>query len=403
MQLNDLLIKDLLELDELINKHEEIVIYGAGGVAEAFLQYEHNNGNIEKIQYALVKDKTKNPDKLYAIEVRELKQCCLTEKVLVIVATLEKFHDSILTDLVNCGYNKIKVFNNEVYKQLRWENDYFHDSHLRSEQYEDALKKWYHSVKGYSLDLEHPATFNEKIQWFKLHGVTPFISQLTDKYEVRNWIKEQIGEEYLVSIIGVWNSFDEIDIGSLPQQFVLKCTHGCAWNEIVNNKSLWNVQAAKKRFDKWMKTNYAFRGGLQLQYKDIKPRIIAEQYLENVDGDLYDYKFWCFDGKVEFIMFLSERSTKLKMNNYDINWNLLPFTYDHPNTEKQIAKPDKLTEMIKLAEKLSAGFPHVRVDLYQLNDGTIKFGEMTFTSGNGTCGWSNEDIDYKLGSLIHIR
>ena len=138
------------------------------------------------------------------------------------------------------------------------------------------------------------------------------------------------------------------------------------------------------------------------QYKDVPLKIIAEKYLENENGDLFDYKFWCFGGKVKFIMFLSNRAHGLLMDNYDLDWNLLPFTYNYPNSGHKIEKPDNLDEMIALAEKLAAGFSHLRVDFYRLNDGSIKFGEFTFTSFGGVCDWHPKEMDEILGKLIKL-
>jgi len=253
------------------------------------------------------------------------------------------------------------------------------------------------------LNLEQPRTFNEKIQWLKLYGDTPLMTMLADKYRARFWVEEKIGPKYLIPLLGAWKSFDEIEFESLPEKFVLKCNHGCGWNAIIRDKDNINKEELKRNFDKWMKLNYAFlKGGFELQYRDISPCIIAEEYLENDAEELFDYKFWCFQGKVEFIMFLSERNSHLRMNNYDREWNLLPFTYNYPNSEKQIEKPDNLDEMISLAEQLAEGFPFVRVDFYRLNNGEIKFGEMTFTPASGICGWSSEEINEKLGNLIKM-
>ena len=404
LQLIDYELVSLEQMKTQVEDSKELIIYGAGRVANALIQYVDNVLDMkEKIKYILVKDTSKNPETIEGIPVYQLGTRAVDNYATVLVAAFEKAHRGIVRDLIWADYTDFKAVTDGVYNQLCFENNYYHNSHLQPHEYEQALKDWYQDIKGVPLDLDNPQTFNEKIQWIKLHGITPHITRLTDKYLVREWIKEQIGEEYLVPLIGVWNSFDEIDINALPKRFALKCNHGCDWNAIVKDKDTWDIEAARKKFDKWMQMNFAFRGGLQLQYKDIVPKIIAEEYLENADGDLYDYKFWCFDGKVEFIMFLSERAKELRMNNYDRNWNLLPFTYDHPNTDKSVEKPEKLEEMIVLAEKLTAGFPHVRVDFYQLNDGTIKFGEMTFTSCNGRAGWSDEAVNLRLGELIKLR
>jgi hypothetical protein len=284
------------------------------------------------------------------------------------------------------------VYNERLYR--------YHES-LVPDRYPEALKAWYKQVTGRTLDLDRPRTFNEKIQWLKLFDSTPLKTRLTDKYLVRDWVKEKIGSKYLTDLLGVWHRFDDIDFDRLPEKFVLKATHGCGWNMMVDKRT-FDRAAAKRKFDRWLNTNYAFVFGLELQYKNLQPRIIAEAYLENSKGDLYDYKIWCFSGRAEYIMFLAERSLRLKMAFYDRQWNLLPVVYLPTRYDCSAAKPDNLEEMIDIAEILSKEFAHVRVDLFRLNDGTIKFGEMTFTSASGTCGWSPPEYDEILGRLIDI-
>ncbi len=280
--------------------------------------------------------------------------------------------------------------------------DYAYYSSLPPEKYPEELKLWYKRVMKEKLDLDNPKTYNEKIQWLKLYDSTPLKTRLADKYLVRAWVKQKIGGEYLISLLGVWDSFDGIDFDKLPNQFVLKANHGCGWNIIVKDKSTFDKEEARKKFDVWMHTNFAFKWGLELHYMNIPPKIIAEEYLENNDDDLYDYKVFCFDGKAESVMFLSDRKQELKMSFYDLQWNKLPFVYSYPQNPDEVPKPKNLELMINLAEKLAEGFPHVRVDFYVLNDGSIKFGEMTFTSAGGTCKWNISEQDKVYGDLIKL-
>ena len=280
--------------------------------------------------------------------------------------------------------------------------DYAYYSTLPPEKYPEELKLWYKRVTKEDLDLDNPKTYNEKIQWLKLYDSTPLKTRLADKYLVRDWVKEKIGEEYLIPLLGVWDSFDEIDFDKLPEQFVLKANHGSGWNIIVKDKATFDKEEARKKFDVWMHTNFAFRAGLELQYLNIPPKIIAEEYLKNNNDDLYDYKVFCFNGKAESIMFLSDRKQELKMSFYDLQWNKLPFVYSHPQNPNEVPKPKNLELMINLAEKLAEGFPHVRVDFYVLNDGSIKFGEMTFTSASGNCKWNIPEQNRVYGELIKL-
>lgn len=272
----------------------------------------------------------------------------------------------------------------------------------RREKYRQELLQWYRRATGKILDLDHPRTFNEKIQWLKLYDSTPIKTRLADKYLVREWVAEKIGEKYLIPLLGVYDSFDQIDFDSLPDRFVIKCNHGCTYNIIVKNKNFFDIDDAKQKINAWIQENFAFKNGCEMHYKNINP-IIIESFLENKDEDLYDYKFWCFEGKVKYIQFLSERNTNgLKMAFYDANWNKQKFVYSYPLDSKTIERPDNLDEMISLAEKLSKDFSHVRVDLYRLDDGTIYFGEMTFTSASGICRWNDKKIDRQLGDWIKL-
>ena len=276
--------------------------------------------------------------------------------------------------------------------------------YLPPEKREEAIKDWWYKMKaGMSLNIETPQTFDEKIQWLKLHGEDPLLTRLADKYEVRPWVAEKIGEKYLVPLLGVWDSADDINFNELPDKFVLKANHGCGWNVIVRDKSKIKIPDVRRRINVWLKTNFAFKVSFEMQYSNIKPKVIAEEYMENDGGDIYDYKFWCFKGKCHYIQFLSERQKHLKMVFFDRDWKIMPFVNDHMRNEAPPSRPDNLDEMIRLAETLAEGFEYVRVDFYRLNDGTIKFGEMTFTTANGQCKWDPPEWDLKLGSLFDVR
>lgn len=272
---------------------------------------------------------------------------------------------------------------------------------LNKEDYPRALREWYYEYFGKDLHLDHPLTYNEKMQWIKLYDNSELKTRLADKYAVREWVEEKIGSEYLIPLLGVWNSFDEIDFSELPQRFVLKANHGCGYNYIVRNKEEMDKEEAKRKFTEWMAENFAYNS-LELQYMDIPHKIIAEEYVENGDSELNDYKIFCFNGKAKYIMFLAERQIHLKMAFYDLDWNLLPFTYSYPQYTEEVPRPKRLDEMIQIAEKLAEGFNQVRVDLYYLNDDTIKFGEMTMTSASGRCKWNPPEYDEILGELIEL-
>lgn len=201
----------------------------------------------------------------------------------------------------------------------------------------------------------------------------------------------------------MWENVDDIDFDVLPSKFVLKAAHGSGWIIIVKDKASLDVAAVKNKLNFWMKRVLTYCNGLELHYKDIKPKIIAEQYLENDGGDLHDYKVWCFGGKAYFIQFLTGRSTGLRMAYYDLEWNKLPFTSNHKMYEGNVEKPSNLKEMIWAAEKLAKPFNHVRVDFYLLDNGEIKFGELTFTPSSGRCIWDPPVYNELMGNLFDIN
>lgn len=271
-------------------------------------------------------------------------------------------------------------------------------------KYLSDLKKWYMSITGKYLNLDNPKTFNEKIQWLKLYNSTPIKTRLADKYLVRDWVKEKIGEQYLIPLLGVYDKFDDIDFNKLPNQFVIKCNHGAGWNIIVKDKSKLDLAEAKAKVDKWISTNFAFYYGFELHYRDIKPRIIIEKYMEDDSGNLRDYKFLCFDGIVKYIWVDGERYSEHKRNLYDLKWNLLNKKIGEGKIYQNIKncpKPYNLDKMIEFATLLSKGFSFVRVDFFEANK-KLYFGEMTFTSASGTHITEPKSFIFELGKMIKL-
>ena len=272
----------------------------------------------------------------------------------------------------------------------------------RENIYRNELKKFWYRKKNKLLDIDKPRSFNEKIQWLKLYDSTPIKTRLTDKYLVREWVSEKIGEEYLIPLLGAYDKFTDIKFEKLPNQFVIKCNHGSGYNIIVKDKSKLNLIRVKSIIESWMSENYAFISGLELQYRDIKPKIIIEQYMDDGTGDLRDYKFTCFNGKPYFIWVDRDRHSIHKRNLYDLNWNQLPYkvNLNYPPFPSP-KKPKCLNKMIQLASILSKNFIYVRVDFYIIND-KIYFGEMTFTSSSGTEEIITNNFEKRLSSLINL-
>lgn len=272
------------------------------------------------------------------------------------------------------------------------------------------LKMRYRLEMGRSLDLDNPKTFNEKLQWLKIHDRKPEYTTMVDKYAVKKYVADIIGEEYIISTLGKWDRFDNIDFDALPNQFVLKCNHDSGSIVIVRDKSKLDKVAAKKKIERGLKRN-GFWYAREWPYKDVKPCIIAEKYMEDSTvteqgkpfNDLRDYKFFCFDGKVECFKIDFDRFINHRANYFDKNGRLLPFgeVVCPPDFDKELHIPEQLTEMVNLAEKLSAGKSFVRVDFY-CSKNKVFFGELTFYPAGGMGKFVPDEWDEKLGKLITI-
>lgn len=256
--------------------------------------------------------------------------------------------------------------------------------------------------KGKKLDLLAPSTFNAKLQWLKLYDRNPLLPHLVDKFEVRSYVKKKIGERYLVPLYGIWDKFEDIDFNSLPNQFVLKCTHDSGSVIICKDKATINIKNIKSKFNKALKKNFYY-SSREWPYKDIKPRIICEKFLMDESGyELKDYKVFCFNGEPKIIQVDFNRFLNHKRNLYSIDWEYLNFEIRYPSDKSvSIKKPVCLDEILTLSRKLSNGFPHVRVDFYIIGT-TIFFGELTFFHEAGFGKFTPECFDYLLGSWIDL-
>lgn len=259
-------------------------------------------------------------------------------------------------------------------------------------------------VMGKPLHLNNPVTFNEKLQWLKLHDRKPVYTTMVDKYEAKKYVADRIGEEHIIPTLGVWDSFDEIDFDSLPDRFVLKCTHDSGGLFIVKDKSKMDLNAAKEKIDSCLKKNF-YCSGREWPYKNVKPRVLAEAYMEDEKtAELRDYKFFCFDGKAKALFVASERQKEgeeTKFDFFDMDYNHIPVTNGHPNADIPPEKPEKFDQMRNLAEKLSEGIPHLRVDFYEVN-GKVYFGELTFAHWSGMVSFDPEEWDETFGSWINL-
>lgn len=267
------------------------------------------------------------------------------------------------------------------------------------------LKLRYRVEFGKKLDLKNPKSFNEKLNWLKLYDRKPIYNTMVDKYEVRKYISETIGEEYLIPLIGIWNSFDEIDFDALPEQFVLKCTHDSGSVVICKDKSKFDYNAAKRKLERKFNKNL-YWWAREWVYKDIKPRIIAEKYMnDGIHDDMVDYKFFCFNGKPEYI-YVSENLSDHKngaISFYDMDFNEAPFRRtDFKKLDHAPEKPESFDKMVELAKILSKDHYFLRVDFYDIC-GKIYFGELTFCPAAGYMPIVPQEWDYKLGEMLDIE
>lgn len=262
--------------------------------------------------------------------------------------------------------------------------------------YIDFLKKDFRKNLGYELHLDHPITFNEKLQWLKVHYRDPIMTQCADKYEVRKLIEEKIGSSYLVPLLGVYDHAEEINPETLPNQFVLKPNHSSGRVILCRDKSKLDWHKIRETLNGWLKENFYYWGG-EWVYKDIKPKIICEHFLQ---GEMVDYKFLCFYGKPQMLFTCSERETGLKVTFFDMNFKKLPFIRKYPSSDK-MKKPEFFDDMVRCAKILSQRFPFVRVDFYE-NEGHLYFGELTFFPGNGMEWFKPVEWDKKIGELLDL-
>ena len=251
------------------------------------------------------------------------------------------------------------------------------------------------------LNLRNPRRFSEKLNWLKLHDRNPLYSILVDKYEVKQYIKDVLGEQMVIPSYGVWDHFDDIDFNKLPDKFVLKCTHDSGRFCICKDKTKFDIQSAKSKLEKSMNNNF-FWWTREWPYKNVKPRIIAEKFMEEGDGDaLTDYKFFCFNGEPRMMYISKDVSADPRTDFFDMDWNHLPFRLKDPHADVLPSKPSKFEEMREIARVLSKGVPHVRVDMYVINN-QIYFGEMTFFHNSGIFSVTPDEWDYKIGEWLEL-
>ena len=302
----------------------------------------------------------------------------------------------------NKPWNNIGIYLEEYWWNIATKIPYINSLFKREKIYKNELKKlWYKKTKKI-LNLDRPKTFLEKIEWMNLYYTIPLKTKLSDKYLVRDWVEKKIGKEYLIPIFDTCFKFEDIKFEKLPQKFVIKCNHGSSYNYFVKDKSLLNITDAKIKVEQWLNLNYAFQSGIELQYRDIHPKIIIEEYIDNELGDLSEFEFICFNGKPKFILVDIKPLFKHNYYLFDLNWNLLSskvtsyyFKFPEPK------KPKNLNNLIRLASILSENFIFIRISFYIINE-KIFFGKIKFTSSKKMEEGLPKMLNRELASLIKL-
>lgn len=249
-------------------------------------------------------------------------------------------------------------------------------------------------------NFDNPLTYTEKMNANKINMCNGKCTLLSDKYLVKDYIKKEIGEQYVVPLLGVWDNAEEINYDELPDQFVLKINNASGRNIIVKNKAEINIQEVNKRLNDWLDGSHVYLG-YELQYKNIKPKIICEEYLDGLAENIYDYQFFCFHGEPKFIWCIKgSHRFGCRASFYNLNWEMQPFSFGYPKDDEIVPRPSKLNEMLELSRKLSKGYDHVRVDLYEMPDGRVLFGEMTFQTWAGLRNFYPPMYDRLMGDYL---
>lgn len=376
---------------ERVKNEQHIVIVGAGKNGKTLLKRLIDEGsavdcfmdNDKKLHGKSIDGvtvspimKLENPDGLYLISVGE------------------KYRKEIYNQLLQIG-----IPENYIIKCYLW-REYEYMKNLPEKFYKEEVMEMYREGVHKVMNYDHPSTYNEIISWEKINMHDSLRTRLADKYLVRDWIREKIGENYLTKLYGVWDDPADIDFSSLPYQFVLKLNHSSGCNIIVKDKSEIEIGAIIKRLQKWKSFNYAYHA-LEMHYRDIVPKVICEEYLDGVADELYEYKIYCFHGIPVYINCLIE-NTKLSRRSsyYNLKWEKLPFSYGDPFDECDVPRPNGLENMLEVTKILCKGFRHVRVDWYILKDDRLVFGEMTFTPWAGRHPFIPNEYDAVFGSYI---
>lgn len=382
----------MAKIDFIMKKAEEagkVVIVGAGSRGRRLLKCL--KGNVSVLYFFDNKESLigKCIQDIEIVKPYKLEEC----ECLYIIATADQSSQIELYSQLN----NLRIDNIFIYHEYR---DYNYLRNLDERYYAEAVQGMYYERFGKKMNWKAPVTYNEKINWEKVNINDKRRTLLADKYLVREWIKGQIGEKHLTKLYGVWDDVEDIDFDTLPDAFVLKVNNGSERNIIVKDKAKIDKLEICRKLNEWKNHNFAF-SGLELHYKNIVPKIICEEYLEGLADNIYDYNIYCFHGEPKYIWCIKgSHKPDCKASFYNQQWEMQSFSYGYPKDPVLAPRPEKLDEMLELSRILCKEFEHVRVDWYNMPDGRVLFGEMTFSTWGGLCFFEPEEYDTVFGNLI---
>ncbi len=285
-----------------------------------------------------------------------------------------------------------------AYKICKWLLHYVEPERIPDKMF---LKYQYHYIFGKRLNLRHPKSFNEKLQWLKLYDHNPLYTTLVDKYAVKEWVANRIGEQYVIPTFAVYDNTEQIDLSKLPDRFVLKCTHDSGSVVICKDKRTFDFDAAKQILTQGLKNDF-YKKHREWPYKNVTKRIIAEELIDDSESNgLIDYKFFCFSGIPRIMYISNDQANHPHTDFFDMSFNTLPIRLKDPNSIVPPPRPHSFDEMKSLASVLSSGIPHVRVDFY-ISNGHVYFGEMTFFHNGGFTPFKPKEWNTVIGEMISL-
>ena len=379
---------------ENLDSGKDIYIYGAGFVGTSYYLRLKDKYNISGF---VVTCNSGESDKYLGVPIYDVDDFPFEFKDIVfIIGVGDNSQDAVIKTLRSKGAG---LFAFPAITPISY--DFFVDGVYDMKK---ELENWYTVITRKEIDINNPITFNEKLQWLKVYDNRPIKKMLVDKIAVREYVKNTVGEEYLIPVLGEWQCYDDIVFDELPNKFALKCNNGSGTNIIVNDKAEIDHTENSQKFNRWQKIKYEYLCGFEMQYADIAPRIYAEKLLINENGeDLRDYKVFVFNGIVKLIQVDIDRQHNHRRNLYTPDWKYLPYSILYPTApDVKVEKPDCLDEMISVAQRLAGGFIHARVDFY-IHNGRLYFGEITFTHGSGTEKFDPPEFGVEMGNWMKLE